>query len=147
MRLHRGRWALGIVAVVVLLSPPAGNVLAREAEPAQRSALPGKAAPPTDEEIRQALAKAHRAFRGEKSGKNADYIPALAKVNPALYGIALVTVDGRAHQVGDAAHAFSIQSIAKAFTAARAMDALGPAAIEKKIGVGATGMPFNSIIA
>src|SRR5262249_28813002 len=83
----------------------------------------------------------------EKGGKNADYIPVLAKVDPKLYGISLVTVDGHAYQVGDSGHAFSVQSIAKVFTAAKVMDLLGADAVEKKIGVNATGMPFNSIIA
>jgi glutaminase len=33
--------------------------------------------------------------------KNADYIPALAKVDPNLFGIALVTTDGKAYFAGD----------------------------------------------
>ena len=34
-------------------------------------------------------------YKDLKEGKNADYIPALAKVDPNLFGIALVTVDGK----------------------------------------------------
>jgi glutaminase len=42
-----------------------------------------------------AVNDAFNQFRTLKEGKNADYIPALAKVDPNLFGIALVTVDGK----------------------------------------------------
>src|SRR5690349_15825044 len=42
-----------------------------------------------------AVNNAFNQFRTLKEGKNADYIPALAKVDPNLFGIALVTVDGK----------------------------------------------------
>ncbi|HET9219085.1 MAG TPA: glutaminase, partial [Terriglobia bacterium] len=41
-----------------------------------------------------AVNDAFNKFRTLQEGKNADYIPALAKVDPNLFGIALVTVDG-----------------------------------------------------
>src|SRR3954469_11795630 len=80
-------------------------------------------------------------------GKNADYIPALAKVDPNLFGIALVTVDGKAYTAGDIGTQVSIQSISKVFTMAEVIQEQGPESIEKRIGVDATGMRFNSIIA
>ena len=58
-------------------------------------------------------------YKGLKEGKNADYIPALAKVDPNLFGIALVTVDGQVYTVGDVKSEVSIQSISKVFTMAR----------------------------
>ena len=39
-------------------------------------------------------------FRTLKEGKNADYIPALAKVDPNLFAISLVTVDGKVFTSG-----------------------------------------------
>ena len=93
------------------------------------------------------LKEAHDAFKGLKEGKNADYIPALAKVDPNLFGIALVTVDGKVHTAGDVASEVSIQSISKVFAMARVMEEQGPDAILKTIGVDATGMRFNSIVA
>jgi glutaminase len=63
---------------------------------------PGKA------EIDSALSAAHAAYKGLQEGKNADYIPALAKVPSQLFGIALVTVDGDVHAVGDVNELFSI---------------------------------------
>ena len=85
-------------------------------------------------------------YRALQEGKNADYIPALAKVDPNLYGIALVTADGKVITAGDVKSEVSIQSISKVFTMARVIQDQGPEAIEKRIGVDATGMRFNSIV-
>ena len=97
--------------------------------------------------IDAALKEAHDTYKGLKEGKNADYIPALAKVDPNLFGIALVTVDGKAHIAGDVASEVSIQSISKVIAMAKVMEEQGPEAILKTIGVDATGMRFNSIVA
>jgi len=86
-------------------------------------------------------------FRGLKEGKNADYIPALAKVDPNLFGIALVTVDGKVFTAGDIKTEVSIQSISKVFTMAQVIEEQGVESIENRIGVDATGARFNSIIA
>ena len=58
-------------------------------------------------------------------GKQADYIPALAKVNPDQYGIALKTVDGQAFSHMQADTRFSIQSISKVFAVAMALSIKG----------------------
>ena len=42
-----------------------------------------------------------RKYKDLKEGKNADYIPALAKVDPNIFGIALVTADGQVYTAGD----------------------------------------------
>ena len=47
-----------------------------------------------------AVNDAFNQFRTLKEGKNADYIPALAKVDPNLFGISLVTVDGKVFSSG-----------------------------------------------
>src|SRR6478672_4289639 len=85
-------------------------------------------------------------YKTLKEGKNADYIPALAKVNPDLFGIALYTADGKVYTAGDVSTEVSIQSISKVFTMARVIQDQGPDAVEKRIGVDATGMRFNSIV-
>jgi glutaminase len=81
-----------------------------------------------------------------KEGKNADYIPALAKVDPNIFGIALVTTDGKVYTAGDIKSEVSIQSISKVFTMARVIEDQGRDAIVKRIGVDPTGMRFNSIV-
>jgi glutaminase len=94
-----------------------------------------------------AVDAAYGKFKGLQEGKNADYIPALAKVDPNLFGIALVTADGKVYTAGDVKTEVSIQSISKVFTMAQVIQEQGLDAIEKRIGVDATGARFNSIIA
>lgn len=97
--------------------------------------------------IENALKAAHAKYKGLKEGKNADYIPALAKVDPNLFGIALVTVDGKVYTVGDVKSEVSIQSISKVFTLARVFQDAGEEGVSQHIGVDATGQAFNSIVA
>lgn len=98
-------------------------------------------------DIQQVLDEAYHKFKNDNAGKNADYIPALAKVDSAYFGLALVTNDGNIYSKGDVDQAFSIQSISKVFTLALAMEQKSPQVIFDKIGVNATGLAFNSIIA
>ena len=100
----------------------------------------------TPTEIQAALDAAHAKYLNLKEGKNADYIPALAKVDSNIYGIALVTTDGKVYTTGDIKSEVSIQSISKVFTMAKVIEEQGPDAIAKTIGVDATGMRFNSIV-
>jgi glutaminase len=101
----------------------------------------------TPAEVQAALDAAHAKYKDLKEGKNADYIPALAKVDSNIYGIALVTPDGKVYTAGDVKSEVSIQSISKVFTMAKVIEESGTEAIEKRIGVDATGMRFNSIVA
>jgi len=100
----------------------------------------------TPAEIQAALDGAYTKYKDLKEGKNADYIPALAKVDSNIFGIALVTADGKVYTTGDVKSQVSIQSISKVFTLAKVIEEQGPEAIAKTIGVDATGMRFNSIV-
>jgi glutaminase len=101
----------------------------------------------TPAQIERTLNEVYEQFKTLQEGKNADYIPALAKVDPNLFGIALVTPDGRVYTAGDIGSEVSIQSISKVFTMARVIEDLGPEAIRDNMGVDATGQVFNSIVA
>jgi glutaminase len=98
-------------------------------------------------DIEAALNAAHAKYKGLQEGANADYIPALAKVDPNIFGIALVTPDGKVYTAGDVSSEVSIQSISKVFTMALVMEEQGPEAIFNNMGVDATGEVFNSIVA
>src|SRR5215469_5457613 len=78
-----------------------------------------KGPPPGDKlsatSVQAALDAAYAQFKDLKEGANADYIPALAKVDPNIYGIALVTVDGFVYTKGEVTSEVSIQSISKVF--------------------------------
>ena len=97
-------------------------------------------------DIATVLNETYTKFRNLQEGKNADYIPALAKVDSKIFGIALVTTDGKVYTAGDIKSEVSIQSISKVFTMAKVIEDEGPEKIEKTIGVDATGMRFNSIV-
>ena len=100
---------------------------------------------PTREQVEAVVKEAYNKFKGDTSGKNADYIPELAKVDSKLFGIAIVTTDNQVITIGDVDYAFSIQSIAKVFTLALAMEELGADKVFEKIGSEPTGRPFNSV--
>jgi glutaminase len=102
---------------------------------------------PAKASVDSALKTVYEKWKGLQEGKNADYIPALAKVDPNIFGIALVGVDGSVATMGDIKSEVSIQSISKVFTLAKVIEEQGPEAIAKTIGVDATGMRFNSIVA
>ena len=124
---RRGSRLLAVAAVVLAVAAPAA--LAQ-----------------TPAEIQGALDAAHAKYKTLAEGKNADYIPALAKVDSSIFGIALITTDGRVYTAGDVKSEVSIQSISKVFTMAKVMEESGPDLIANTIGVDATGMRFNSIV-
>jgi glutaminase len=102
---------------------------------------------PKASDIEMAIDNAYTKYQNLQEGKNADYIPALAKVDPKIYGIALVTTDGKVYTTGDVTSEVSIQSISKVFTMAKVIEERSPKAIEDNMGVDATGQVFNSIVA
>jgi glutaminase len=91
--------------------------------------------------------EAYTKYKDLKEGKNADYIPILTTVPSDLFGVVIVTRDGKVYAKGDVDYKFSIQSVSKPFTASLVMQQQGPEAIAEKIGVEPTGLPFNSKIA
>ncbi len=97
--------------------------------------------------IQAALQAAYDKYKDLDEGANADYIPVLAKVDSSIFGITLVTADGRVYSVGDIKSEVSIQSISKVFTMARVIEESGSEAISGNMGVDATGQVFNSIVA
>jgi len=102
---------------------------------------------PSPNEVQAAVNAAYAKYKGLQEGKNADYIPALAKVDSDLFGIAVVTSDGKTYTAGDIKSEVSIQSISKVFTLAEVIKESGGTAVEENIGVDPTGQAFNSIVA
>jgi glutaminase len=78
-------------------------------------------------------------------GRVASYIPELAGVDPALFGIAAALPTGETLAAGDAHTPFSIQSISKVFTLAMALGRLGDE-LWKRVGREPSGLAFNSIL-
>ncbi len=96
--------------------------------------------------ILASLEEIHAKYREDFNGNVATYIPELAKVDPSLFGIALVTADGQAYEVGDTDHLFTIQSISKPFVYGFALEDHGVEHVLRKVGVEPTGEAFNSIV-
>lgn len=78
-------------------------------------------------------------------GEVATYIPELARVDPAAFGLAVVDMDGKVILGGDAETPFSIQSISKVFTLTIALGMLGDL-VWHRVGREPSGSPFNSIV-
>jgi glutaminase len=102
---------------------------------------------PGADDLKETVNSAYNKFKNDKSGKNADYIPELAKVPSELFGIAIVTVNGDVYTAGDVDYTFSIQSVSKPFTVGLVMQQQGEQIIIDKVGVEPTGLPFNSVMA
>lgn len=102
---------------------------------------------PRKELVQAVVREAYEKFKNDTGGKNADYIPYLAKVDSKLFGIAIVTTDNQMVTMGDLDYSFSIQSISKVYSQALAMEELGPDKFFQKIGSEPTGRAFNSVFA
>ena len=80
-----------------------------------------------------------------KKGKVASYIPELEKANPADFGIAILSSDGRFSRAGDCHKRFTIQSIVKPVLLLQALLDNGVEYVRAHVGVEATGKPFDAI--
>lgn len=125
-------------------TPQAEAALARSATP--------DTAPATEVEdvvaLQALVDAAHARFKRDKEGQKADYIPILATIPSSLFAVVIVTRAGTVLQAGDAEYRYSIQSVAKPFTAALVMQQQGGAdVVIEKIGVEPTGLPFDSKLA
>jgi len=107
----------------------------------------GPAPDPATKDFQRLVDAAYAKYKDLKDGKNADYIPILTETPSDLFGVVIVTKDGKVYSAGDVDYAFSIQSVSKPFTAALVMTQQSPDVLREKIGVEPTGLPFNSKLA
>ena len=97
-------------------------------------------------EYQQILENIYQAIQPyAKEGKQADYIPELAKVNPDQFGMCLHTIYGEIYSIEQADTRFSIQSISKVFSLAMCLSLLGNKLWER-VGKEPSGTAFNSLI-
>ena len=80
-----------------------------------------------------------------KEGKQADYIPELAKVNPDQFGMCIHTIYGETAAIESADTRFSIQSISKVFALAMCLSIKGDSLWER-VGKEPSGTSFNSLV-
>lgn len=98
-------------------------------------------------DLQSVVKEAYDKCKELKGGKNADYIPFLAKIDPNLFGITVCLPTGEIIEAGDTDYIFGIESISKVHTAVLILEQYGAEAVMKQIGADATGLPFNSILA
>ena len=100
---------------------------------------------PDPEVVRQLVAEAHERYKSNTEGENSQVYPALARVPSDLFGVCVVGTAGNVYAVGDSDYEFTIMSVSKPFVFALVCQDLGVENLRQKIGVNATGRPFNSL--
>lgn len=80
-----------------------------------------------------------------QEGALANYIPELAKADRNKLGAYIISSDGKHYSSGDCMHKFTIQSIVKPILLLQALLDNGPDIVRSKVGVEATGKPFDAI--
>ena len=78
-------------------------------------------------------------------GRVADYIPELAKANPDALGIYVIGSEGKHSWAGDCHQPFTIQSVVKPILLLQALLDNGVELVQSRVGVEATGKPFDAI--
>jgi glutaminase len=97
--------------------------------------------------VQQLLHRTYLELSDVTSGTVSSVYPALAEADPHLFGIAVAGVGGQVIEVGDSRHAFTIMSCAKPFVFALVCQARGVDEVRGRVGINATGLPFNSLAA
>lgn len=100
---------------------------------------------PPDGRVAELVTQAHLRFAGDRQGEVSAVYPALSRVSPDLFGLAIVDDKGRLTEAGDTTHPFSIMSVSKPFVFALICDLIGPTGARERIGTNATGYAFNSL--
>lgn len=95
--------------------------------------------------LQELIEELHERYSGHDEGEVATYIPELGKADPADFGIAVATADGRVFEIGNADRLFTIQSTSKPFTYGMALEAWGADKVARHVGVEPSGDAFNSI--
>jgi glutaminase len=75
------------------------------------------------------------------------YAAAVKGANPDDLAIAVVLADGRAFGAGNTAARFPLMSVSKPFTYALAVEQRGAEFMLERVGVSATGLPYNAVAA
>jgi glutaminase len=96
--------------------------------------------------LQEFLNDLYNRYKSLQEGEVANYIPELAKVDPELFGICIVTVDGQIFEVGKTDSLFTIQSASKPFVHGLTLEDCGRDYVLSRVGVEPTGDAFNAII-
>lgn len=98
------------------------------------------------EEFKKTITALYNKYSSDLSGEVSHAFPALSMVDPDLFAISAIGVNGDTFHIGDHEEVFTIQSISKPFTYALALEQKGLPFVETKVGVEPTGEDFDTII-
>ena len=102
---------------------------------------------PSPEQVQRYVDEAHQRFRAVNAGERSQLYPPLARVSARLFGICAAGTRGALYATGDADYGFAIMSVAKPFVFALVCETVGADVVRRRLGVNATGLPFNSLAA
>jgi glutaminase len=102
---------------------------------------------PSPDVVRALVSEARERFGKNRDGRVSEVYPVLTNVPPDLFGLCVVGVSGATYASGDSDIPFSIMSVSKPFVFALVLQVLGADAARRRLGVNATGLPFNSLAA
>ena len=96
------------------------------------------------DELQEFLQSVYNDVKKNNTGKVADYIPQLSKVDPSLFAISACTLDGEIIQIGDSDHDFCLQSCSKPLTYCIVRELLGRKKVHTHVGYEPSGRSFNA---
>jgi glutaminase len=102
---------------------------------------------PSPEQVQRCVDEAYERFRAVNAGERSQIYPPLARVPARLFGICAAGTRGGIYATGDAGYGFAIMSVAKPFVFALVCEIVGADVVRRRLGVNATGLPFNSLAA
>lgn len=102
---------------------------------------------PSSGMVQALVDEAYTRYKANDEGQNASHYPALATAPRDLFGLCLTAASGQEYAAGDVDVDFTIMSVAKPFTLALIYQVMGAEIVREKVGLNATGLPFNSIAA
>ncbi len=100
---------------------------------------------PDMDRVRALLETAHERFSSVDQGQLSTVYPALERADPASFGLCVVRVGGDVLAIGDSDVDFPVMSVIKPFVFALVCEAIGAEGARQRLGVGATGLPFDSL--
>jgi glutaminase len=118
---------------------------ARDGDRAARYVSTGEL--PRDPTVGEVVEEAYQLFRDDRSGRVSTVYPALSRVDPDRFGVCVAGVDGTVREAGDSRSPFPVMSVAKPFVFALVGQELGVDRVRGLVGVNATGLPFDSVVA
>ena len=102
---------------------------------------------PPERDVAALVRDAYDRFVDHDEGEVSTVYPALERADPDAFGLCLVTADGRRYAAGRSEDELTLMSVAKPFVLALVAEDLGADTVRERVGVNATGLPFDSTAA